>query len=153
MPDQPIPQGPPLFDRGWTRRAYASPPPFARSVPTNLQETYVLIERRVLSLNDVGGFGGSDWQTVYSGPCHAEHHQDDIPTFTGSPTVDVLGVTIKHWYEIFMDIPDDPAQMPQKRDRATFSDGYEVHVLPLDHVELPDGTVDHLEILTEEYEA
>jgi hypothetical protein len=153
MPDQPIPQGPPLFNRGWNRRGYASSPPFARSVPTNLQETYVLIERRDLRMNDFGGFEGGNWRTIYNGPCHAEHHQDDIPTFTGTATVPVAGTTIKHWYEIFMDIPADPAQMPQKRDRVTFSDGYEVHVHPIQHVELPDGLTDHLEMLTEEYEA
>lgn len=152
MPTPPIPQGRLLLNRAWWRRGMASAPRFGQSVPPGMSETNVLIERRDVRPNDIGGFDGTHWVTIYNGPCHAEHHQDDIPTFTGAATVAALGVTLKHWYEIFMPIPDDPAQMPAKRDRVTFSDGYEVHVHPIAHVELPDGLTDHLEILTEEWE-
>lgn len=154
MADPPLTQGPaPLLNRAWARRGWAAPPFFGRSVPGIMMESTVTIERRAIADNGIGGFRGSGgWVVVYAGPAHVEHFEEQKVALADTETVPILGVTTYHHYEVYMPIPEDPAQVPRKGDRVRFNDGYDVHEHPVMHVEMNSGLTDHLELWTDEFE-
>lgn len=155
MSDPPLTQGPaPLLNRAWSRRGWASAPYFGKSVPSIVMESTILIERRTPDVpNDLGGFKSGPWQTIYNGPAHIEHFEEVRPALVASDLTPALGVALYHHYEVYMPIPEDPAMVPQNGDKATFNDGYEVHIHPVMHVEMSAGLTDHLELWLDEYES
>jgi hypothetical protein len=144
------PQGPaPLLNRAWARRGWASPPPFGKSVPALMAETTITFVRQQTAPDTIGGWGPSGTaSTLWEVAGHVES-VDDEPRPTDA---EATGFVITHHYELFVPIPDDPTQMPRKGDWARFSDGASNFHLPLVHVGMRSGLLDHLEIWTEQVE-
>lgn len=143
-------QGPaPLLNRAWSRRGWASPPPFGRSVTGLMAETTITITRAATVPNDIGGFKRGAVTTVYAGPAHVERVEDVRPASTEAEPA--LGVVTFVHYDIYMDMPPDPAQVPLSEDRVRFSDGLAIHDLPIMSVTLGSGLLDHLELRTDEF--
>lgn len=152
------PQGPaPLLNRAWSRRGWASAPYFAKTVPGLMAETTVTFERQPISPNALGGWGPTPntrpvdlWTTN----AHVEHFMDEQPTLSPGDTVPIAGVTLYHHYEIYIDLPPDfdRANLPQKGDWVRFNDGTGDFHLPVMHVELNAGLLDHLEVWTDQVE-
>lgn len=152
---QPIPQGPaPSLNRAWPRRGWANPPPFGASVTGLMMETTITVTRTTAAANSIGGFNYTDAPvTVYQGPAHVEHVESLGAPLGPTDTVQALGTTVFHHYELFGPMPADPDAIPRRGDVVSFSDGYEIHTLPIIHVEFNAGLTDHWEAWTDEFEA
>jgi hypothetical protein len=150
-------QGPaPLLNRAWSRRGWASPAFFGRTVPALMAETSVTFERQTLSPDTIGGWSASGSSaTLWTVNAHAELIEQARDTITGEmgETVPTMGVTLVRHYEIFIDLPPDfdTANMPRKGDWVRFTDGIRAVHLPVMAVNLDAGLLDHLEIITDEW--
>ena len=150
-------QGPaPLLNRAWSRRGWASPAFFGRTVPALMAETTIEFERQPTTPNTLGGWGvtggAAPFWTVNA---HVELVDVAANPLTSLPgdTVPIMGVTTVRHYEIFIDLPSDfdTANMPQKGDWCRFTDGIRAVHLPIMAVNLDAGLLDHLEIITDEW--
>lgn len=151
--EDPIPQGPaPLLNRAWPRRGWAAPPAFGKSVPALMMETTITITRRVRARNDIGGYKAGNATQLFQGPAHVERLEESRERSGATVEVPMGAVMFHHW-EIFMPLPADPTQLPRKGDQIQFSDGYGTHDVPLMYVARPDGLNDHLELITDEFQA
>ena len=148
------PQGPaPLLNRAWPRRGWASPPFFGRSVPPLMAETEITFKRQTIAPDAIGGWGPSGTPVViWTVNAHVEHFEEQRPRLTGDNTEEIAGVTVYHHYEVYTPLPPSPAQMPQKGDWLYFNDGTGEFHIPVMHVELNSGLLDHLEIWTDQFE-
>lgn len=158
----PLTQGPsPDLNRAWSRRGWATAPYFAKTVSRIMAETTINVTRRVRTLSAGGGFGAGAPVAIYSGPAHVEWVEDPEPKPTGGGDVEdeVLGTTVHHHYEIYVDVAPtggsdmDSASFPQTGDRVTFNDGYRAFDLPIIRVRLNAGLTDHWEAITDDIEA
>jgi hypothetical protein len=151
------PQGPaPLLNRAWSRRGWASPAFFGRTVPPLMAETTVAFERQATSPSTLGGWGTTGAPTAYWSPdAHVELVEAATDSLTGAAgeSVPIMGVTTERHYEIFIDLPPDfdTANMPRKGDWVRFTDGIRAVHIPVMAVNLDAGLLDHLEIITDEW--
>lgn len=118
-----------------------------------MAETTVTFERRARTPNNIGGFGGGSRGGEYTGPAHVELVEDSRPANAEAGIA--VGAAIYRHYDIYIDLPPgfDPALVPVKGDRVSFSDGLVQHSIIVDHVTLDAGLVDHIQVHTEEWQA
>lgn len=140
------------LDRAWVRRALVSPPPFGESLPDVWSETEFNFYRRTdTTQNRIGGFAGAGVENNYlicNGHAEVVERTADIIT-----DVQRGGNMVRRHYNLFIPVPDDTGLLPRKGDRVWFYDGIGRRIdLALDYVDLPEGTADHVEITTVEFE-
>jgi hypothetical protein len=116
-----------------------------------MAETTVTFERRALTPNNIGGFTGGGWATIWEVPAHVELSEERRQV--GSEAGGTVGYAVYRHYDIYIDLddPPDPDAIPIKGDRVTFSDGLVQRSNPVNHVSLNAGLLDHLEIQTDEW--
>ena len=136
--------------RSWTRRGLTHPSPWGRSIPDQWASTELHFYSRVRAPNNntIGGQGGrsvaEEYLTVWG---HAE-----LVVESGLQSSDGGTATDRRFYDVFLDLPLPPgATIPRKGDRLWFNDGLANKIdVAIVYVDLPEGSVDHLEIRTED---
>lgn len=139
------------INRAWTRRAYASPAPFAVAITRTWAETLVTISRAVLVDDGKGGFLKSPPRDLFSVYAHADLEQLERPKGIDEP----WGMVQERYWTIYMDVPPglDPSLYPKKGDWLDFTDDMSIHLhLPVRYVHSPDTVLDHFEIESEAVE-
>lgn len=144
------------LDESWVNRGLFDPPPFSESLPDHLLRVELNFYRRSGgSPNNIGGFKGQPADVpVLVTHGHAELHEGQ------GLLADNLSIgAVKRHYELFIPVPRtdegviDLDHVPKKGDRVWWYDALGRRLdQPVMEVAAPEGTADHLEISTDEFE-
>jgi hypothetical protein len=139
-----------VIDRAWSRRGFASPPWFGRTLPPTWLETSVTFRRTTGGADDgAGGWtagGPVDYLTVMA---HAE--QRDY-TMDGARVLDANTAKLRFW-TLYFPLPSNVSLVPVKGDEVRFQDALgTVTTTFVRSVHLPEQLRDHVEVETEDVE-
>lgn len=140
---------PPLVQRSWLARGEFNPSPrWGRTGHAIMYETQVTFFRRAPAKDQSGGFKGTATADFYTVMAHVEL---DTESVTEGSITGIVGIGQRRHYWVQMDLPADTDDIPSKGDRMRFTDatGADIDVA-IDEVDIPEGTLDHVEITTED---